>query len=69
MAVFDRVEAVVKSVAPERLCDECLAGEAGLSLRQQANQHARRLAARPGFERRLGRCAKCGTGKQVTRYS
>ena len=67
MTVLDRVRAFVERLAPEPVCDDCIADRLGLSVRQHANHKTRELAASAQCERRSEPCALCGDTKLVIR--
>ena len=52
MPVRDDVRALIDRLAPEPVCDDCVADRLGLSVRQHANHKTRELAGSNGFERR-----------------
>jgi hypothetical protein len=65
--VADRVKGLIAILAPEALCDRCIAQRLGLGVGHQAAQDARALAGEAGFERRKAVCAICGETRIVTR--
>jgi len=67
MTVLDDVRKFIARLAPEPVCDDCIAERLGLSVRQHANQKTRELAGSGGFERRKGICSLCGADKEVIR--
>ena len=67
MTVLDDVRALVARLAPEPVCDDCIADRLGLPGRQQAGEKSRELAGTDGFERRKAACSLCGTEKLVIR--
>lgn len=67
MAVLDDVRALIERLAPEPVCDDCIAERLGLSVRQYANHKTLELAGSPGFERRIDVCSLCGATKKVIR--
>lgn len=67
MTVFDEVRGLIRRLAPEPICDDCITERLGLSVRQHANHKTRELAGIDGFERQIGACAICGTTKKVIR--
>lgn len=62
-----RVRAFIGRLAPQPVCDDCIADRLELSLRPPAHHRARELAGTDGFERRLDDCVLCGTNKTVIR--
>lgn len=66
MTVLDQVRKLIERLAPEAICDDCIAERLGLSVRQHANHAARELAGSDGFERGKDDCAICGENKLVT---
>jgi len=68
MTVLDRVREFVVRRSPAAVCDDCIATQLGLSVRQHANHKTRELGVRPGFDRRLDVCSVCGSQKQVIRH-
>ncbi len=67
MAVLDNVSKFVARLAPEAVCDDCIADKLGLSVRQHANHKTRELAGSGGFQRQKGTCSLCGAEKLVIR--
>lgn len=67
MPVIDDVRALIDRLAPEPICDDCVADRLGLSLRQHANHKTRELAGSNGFERRKDICSMCFGEKLVIR--
>jgi len=66
-SVADRVRGLIERLAPEPVCDDCIADRLGLGTRQHASQQTRELAGSAGFERRQAPCSLCGATKKVTR--
>ncbi|MEH6791107.1 hypothetical protein [Parasphingorhabdus sp.] len=67
MTVLDDVTKLVIRLAPEPICDDCIADRLGLSVRQHANHKTREIAGKSGFERRKDVCSICGLEKLVIR--
>ena len=67
--VLDRVRAFIARLAPEAVCDDCIAERLELSVRQHANHNSRELAGSGGFVRSKGPCSLCGADKLVIRKS
>lgn len=67
MTVLEDVERFVSRLSPAPVCDDCIAGRLGLSVRQHANHKTRELAGSNGFERRKDACSLCGETKLVIR--
>jgi len=67
MTVSDDVRALIIRLAPEPICDDCVAERLGLSVRQHANHKTRELAGSNGFERRKDLCSMCFGEKLVIR--
>ena len=67
MTVIDDVGALIDRLAPEPICDDCVADRPGLSVRQHANHKTRELAGSNGFERRKDICSLCYGEKLVIR--
>jgi ribosomal protein L37E len=65
--VADRIKGLISVLAPEALCDGCIAERLGLGAPHQASHGARELAGEHGFERRKAACAICGEVTIVTR--
>jgi hypothetical protein len=61
-----RVQAFIGRLAPEAVCDDCIALRLELA-DLDASYASRELAGSAGFERRKGECSLCGTAKEVTR--
>lgn len=69
MSVADDVRAFVTRLSPDAVCDDCIAGRLGLTVRQHANHKTRELAGTDGFERQKAACSLCGEVKLVIRKS
>jgi Cys-tRNA synthase (O-phospho-L-seryl-tRNA:Cys-tRNA synthase) len=67
MMVLDKVRRLVEWLAPEPICDDCIAGKLGTVDREQADQASRELAGASGFERGRAPCAICRETKSVIR--
>jgi hypothetical protein len=68
MTVLDDVAKFVSRLAPEAVCDDCIADKLQLSVRQHANHKTRELAGSDGFERQKAECSLCGATKLVIRH-
>lgn len=66
-AELAKVRAFIGRLAPQPVCDDCIADRLALSLHAPAHHRTRELAGTDGFERRLDDCALCGTNTTVTR--
>ena len=64
---LDQVQAFVTRLAPNPVCDGCIAERLGLSTPQRVNQETRQLAGSDGFERRRDICSLCFGEKVVIR--
>jgi hypothetical protein len=69
MTVLEDVSDLIKRMAPATVCDDCIADELSLSVRQHANHKTRELSVTKGFDRRKGICSICGAGKLVIHYA
>lgn len=67
MSVLEAVGALIARLSPAPICDDCVAEKLDLPSRQHANQKARELTGRNGFERRRDICSICYGEKLVTR--
>ncbi len=67
MAVLDDVRNFIARLAPDSVCDDCIADRLHLSVRQHANHKTRELSGSRGFERKKGECSLCGSPKLVIR--
>lgn len=67
MTVLDQVRALIERLAPEPVCDDCIAEKLSLSWSSQANLATRELAGAREFERRNDVCALCGGTRKVIR--
>lgn len=65
MTVLDDVAHLIKQVAPNAICDDCISERLELTVRQHANIKTRELANHPGFLREKGECYSCGSSKKV----
>ena len=66
-ASLDQVRAFVTRLAPNPVCDGCIAERLDLATPQRANQDTRELAGSDGFERRRDICSLCYGEKLVIR--
>ena len=67
MTVLKDVERFIARLAPEPVCDDCIADRLALTVRQHANHKSRELAGTNGYERRKEACSLCGTVKLAIR--
>ena len=67
MTVLHDVSEFLIARSPDAFCDDCIAANLGLSIRQHANHKTRELANSPRFDRRKGKCSICGGTKLVIR--
>jgi uncharacterized protein YaaQ len=67
MTVLENVRSLITRLAPDPICDDCIAERLSLSVRQHANHKTRELAGTGGFERRKDVCSLCGDQKLVIR--
>jgi hypothetical protein len=65
MTVLQNVRSLITELAPDPICDDCIAERLSLSVRQHANHKTRELAGTEGFERRKDVCGLCGDEKLV----
>jgi len=65
--VADRVEALIRRLAPEPICDACIVERLGLPALHQASHRTRELAGTRGFERIQAACATCGEDRPTIR--
>lgn len=65
--VLAKVRAFIERLAPEPVCDDCIAERLGLLVPQHAHHRARELAGSDGFERRLAPCALCSATRTAIR--
>lgn len=63
----DQVRRMIERLAPEPVCDECIADQLERADGQGVAQAGRELTGQDGFERARGRCAICGVSRRVTR--
>jgi hypothetical protein len=69
MTILNDVERLVMRLAPEPVCDDCIAERLALSVRQHANHKTRELAGSNGFVRSKDICSLCGATKLVIRHA
>ncbi|MFL6850423.1 MAG: hypothetical protein ACJ8EH_06150, partial [Sphingomicrobium sp.] len=69
VTVLDEVRAFVGRLAPDPVCDDCIADRLNLPVRKEANHKSRELAGHSGFKREKAYCSLCGTRKLVIRKS
>jgi hypothetical protein len=65
--VADKIKGLIAILAPEAICDGCIAERLGLGSAHQASHRTRELAGDGGFERRKDVCAICSETCVVTR--
>jgi len=63
----DQIRRMIERLAPEPICDDCIADRLELADGQGVAQAGRELAGQDGFERARGRCTICGLSRRVTR--
>lgn len=68
MTILDDVQVLVERNCPDALCDDCIAEQLDLSVRQHANHKTRELEKSPEFRRERGYCISCGKTKTVIGY-
>jgi hypothetical protein len=61
----DKVRAFVARLAPEPVCDDCIAERLELPARQHVSRQTRELAGSEGFVRAKRPCSLCGETKLV----
>ncbi|TIL77010.1 MAG: hypothetical protein E5Y89_19865 [Mesorhizobium sp.] len=74
MTVLEDVAALVKQVSPHGICDDCIAKELSLTVRQHANHKTRELASSSGpgfsgFRREKDLCNTCKNVKLVISHT
>jgi hypothetical protein len=67
VTVLDDVRDFIIRQSPQAICDDCIAANLGLSVRQHANHKTLDLARARGFDRRKDICSICGAEKKVIR--
>jgi len=67
MSVIEQVEKLIARLAPDAICDDCIADKLDLSVRQHVSQKTRELAGSHGFVRAKDVCSICGATKLVIR--
>lgn len=65
--IYNRIKAFVERLAPELVCDNCVADRLGVSEEDTPVVVLHALAAQPEFERQIGPCALCGDSTQAIR--
>lgn len=68
MTVLEEAEQHIRKIAPDAICDDCLALKLKITPRQHANHKTRELAKRQEFHRRKAECSVCGGVKLVTGF-
>lgn len=68
MSEHDDVEKLIIRLAPEPICDDCVADTLKLPDRDRAPRTTRELAGSNGFVRSRQTCAMCGMERVVIRY-
>ena len=68
MTKKEEVAALLVRISPKALCDDCIADELELTVRQHANHKTRELAQESGFSRRKEKCPSCQKEKEVISY-
>jgi hypothetical protein len=63
--VLDKVRAFVARLAPDAVCDDCIAARLDLTADERANPESRALAGTEGFVRAKGPCSLCGETRLV----
>jgi len=65
----DAVRKLIERLAPDPVCDDCIADRLDLADHRAAGIAANELAATSQFERRRDACTLCGITKPTTRRS
>lgn len=65
--IYNRIKAFVERLAPELVCDSCVAERLGVNADQTPGVVLHELAGQPEFERQVGPCALCGDSTQTIR--
>lgn len=69
MTVLEDVAGLIERISPAAICDDCIAKDLALTVRQHANHKTRELAVLRHFERVRGTCSRCQGNKLVIRYT
>jgi hypothetical protein len=70
MTVLDRVRDLLSRIAPRAACDDCIADELKLTVRQHANRKTTELEKDKRYDRRIGDCSFCkASNKKVIGYA
>ena len=69
MTVLDDVAALIRRLAPEPVCDDCITERLKLTVRQHAITGTRELAGTGGFRRAKDCCSLCSENKLVIRHT
>lgn len=67
--VLERVRGLIERLAPEPVCDDCIAEKLAVTQASQVNLAAHELAGAKGIERRGDICALCGNLGIATRQA
>lgn len=59
MTVLERVQALLSRLAPKAACDDCIADELKLTVRQHANRKTVILSKEASYARGVGDCCIC----------
>lgn len=65
--MIDPIRKLIERLAPNPVCDDCIADRLSLADRQEVGLAANELAATRQFERRRNVCTLCETEKLTTR--
>ena len=66
--MIDRVEALIRRLAPAAICDQCIADRLNLAARHQVTHRTRELAGLASFECATGPCSLCDTSTTAIRF-
>lgn len=67
-SMIDRVEALIRRLAPAAICDHCIADRLNLTALHQVTHRTRDLAGSANFECAAGPCSLCDTSTTAIRY-
>ena len=67
--MIDAVRKLIERLAPNPVCDDCIAERLSMADRQEASIATGELAGTSQFERRRDHCALCERAKLTTRRS
>lgn len=66
--LYDRIKAFVERLAPDLVCQKCVAERLGLGQGHSIGLILQELAGQRNYERQIGACALCSASTEAIRF-